>query len=203
MGADLYLPSFKENREKCQKNFDSAVESRDRIFPRYFDGVNKINAYVLRKMNRGEANFGDDMVEIPENMTLPAEFEPMRERYNQFVKAQARVNKWYNKMYEVGYFRDSYNGTSLFRRLGLSWWGCKYIENGVISPENAQKLLDEVEQVELEPITKEELEENHCRVDDGENSPVTWNKMFSEKKACFVSFLKEAIDNHWSIEASV
>jgi len=203
MGADLYLPSFKANSAKCKQNFNRAVEARDRIFPRCFDGVGRINAYVLKNLNREEANLGDDMVAIPENMTLPSDMEPMRNKYNQYVKAQARVTKWYNKMYEVGYFRDSYNGTSLFWRLGMSWWNCPYIKGGEISPENAQKLLDEVEQVELKPITKEELREYHCKVDDEKNSPASWNKMFSEKKERFISFLKEAIANNWAIDASV
>lgn len=203
MGADLYLPSFKANKAKTERNFHRACESRDRIFPRCFDGVGKINKFVRKALGLGDEGFMEPFVAIPENMKLPAEMEPLRDKYNRFVKAQARVNKWYDKMYEVGYFRDSYNGTSLFWRLGMSWWGCPYIKNGEIKPENAKKLLAEVEQAEINPITKEELLEHHCKVDDGENSPESWDKMFSDKKARFVFFLKEAIANNWVISASV
>lgn len=35
---------------------------------------------------------------------------------------QKLVDEYYDKMYEQGYFRDSYNSTSLMWLLGLSWW---------------------------------------------------------------------------------
>jgi hypothetical protein len=36
--------------------------------------------------------------------------------------AQAEVIKYYDLMFSAGYFRDSYNATSVLWRLGLSWW---------------------------------------------------------------------------------
>lgn len=36
--------------------------------------------------------------------------------------AQALVNKHHNAMYSAGYFRDSYNSSSLLWVLDLSWW---------------------------------------------------------------------------------
>jgi hypothetical protein len=39
-----------------------------------------------------------------------------------FKKLQAKVNSIYEDMYSVGYFRDSYNHTSLLNSIGLSWW---------------------------------------------------------------------------------
>lgn len=36
--------------------------------------------------------------------------------------AQALVNKHHNAMYSAGYFRDSYNSSSVLWVLGLSWW---------------------------------------------------------------------------------
>ena len=204
MGADLFLPSFKTNQPKCKGNFNKAVKARDSIFPRYFNGVRKINRIVREALQKSDVNFDDELTPIPENMTLKdQELNRIRDKYNRFVKAQARVTKWYNKMYEVGYFRDSYNGTSLFWRLGMSWWHCPYIKDGKITPENAKKLLDEVEQKELPPITAGELKEHHCKVDNSDNDEASWDKFFAEKKACFIDFLKEAIDNDYTIEASV
>tara|TARA_R100000655_G_scaffold1668_7_gene6436 strand:+ start:1236 stop:1712 length:477 start_codon:yes stop_codon:yes gene_type:complete len=36
--------------------------------------------------------------------------------------AQERVEELYDRMYSLGYFRDSYNNSSLFLKLELSWW---------------------------------------------------------------------------------
>jgi hypothetical protein len=108
---------------------------------------------------------------------------------------QERVSAAYDKMYpNDGYFRDSYNGTSLFRALGLSWWGCGYIdEEGYISPQNAQKLLDDIKKKKVPKITVE-------YVDDGVEE---WQKYFEEKKARFEKFLETAIEMQESILASV
>ena len=80
--------------------------------------------------------------------------------------------------------------------------GIAPISKTKITPENAKKLLDEVEQTELPPITAEELKELHCKVDNS-NDVASWDKFFAKKKACFIDFLKEAIDNKYTIEASV
>jgi hypothetical protein len=37
-------------------------------------------------------------------------------------EAQEDVERLYEKMYEEGYFRDSYNASSVLWPLGLSWW---------------------------------------------------------------------------------
>jgi hypothetical protein len=37
-------------------------------------------------------------------------------------EAQKRVLKYYDKMHERGYFRDSYNSSNLLWRFDLSWW---------------------------------------------------------------------------------
>jgi len=36
--------------------------------------------------------------------------------------AQVKVEEYHAKMYESGYFRDSYNDTNLLWRFNLSWW---------------------------------------------------------------------------------
>lgn len=205
MGADLYISKiFKANQQKNKRNFDRAVVARDSIFPRCFDGVSKIDSVVRKALGLPEEKgFDEPLTLIPENMILKdVELERIRDKYNKFAKADARVSKYYDKMYEVGYFRDSYNGTSLFWRLGMSWWQCPYIKDGKISVENAKKLLAEVKATKMKPVTVEELKENHCQVDD-KNSPESWNKFFLDKKERFIAFLQEAIDKGLAIEASV
>src|SRR5512146_3228468 len=57
---------------------------------------------------------------------------------------QAEVSKYYDLMYAEGYFRDSYNITSVLKRLGLSWWkdvGPLLNKKGYLSPTKARKLL--------------------------------------------------------------
>jgi hypothetical protein len=204
MGADLYISKiFNANRQRTQRNFNRAVADRDSIFPRCFDGVGKIDQFVRNALGQPLREFDESLNPVPENMKLPADLEPLRDKYNKFVKAQARVSKWYSKMYEVGYFRDSYNGTSLFWRLGMSWWKCPYIKNGEISPENAKLLLAKVRETQMEPVTAEELKAEHCAVDNDKNSPESWNKYFLDKKEAFCAFLQEAIDKNLVIEASV
>ena len=40
----------------------------------------------------------------------------------EYKRLQKEVDKWYNLLYDVGYFRDSYNESSVLWQLGLSWW---------------------------------------------------------------------------------
>jgi len=202
MGVDLYINEiFKPNQEAYEKKFKDAVDARDAIL--IPEGItNKIQKRISVALGK-DIDFFGPMLDLPVNMALPESLERYRAAYNKYIKAQNKVGKYYDKMYEVGYFRDSYNGTSLFWRLGLSWWGLEeqgLMKDGVISTENAQKLLDMVESIDIEPVDLAWLEENNCKVDDG---PDSWNDFFTEKKERFVAFLKEAIDNGYDIVASV
>jgi hypothetical protein len=55
---------------------------------------------------------------------------------------QEKVSEAYEAMYAEGYFRDSYNETSLFWMLGLSWW------------ELGDRLLKETDEGRVLPIDK-------------------------------------------------
>jgi len=105
-------------------------------------------------------------------------------------KAQHQVERYYAKMYERGYFRDSYNRTSLLWLFGLSWWlhigllleerdeGC------VLSPANAMWLLDFLRRHEavfegkLQPLA----------LAAGERQPIV-ERYFRDKYAYFQEFL--------------
>jgi hypothetical protein len=59
--------------------------------------------------------------------------------------AQEKVNFYFEKMYELGYLRDSYNETNLLWLFGLSWW--KDVLNvltdkeGCMQPDQAKNFL--------------------------------------------------------------
>ena len=121
------------------------------------------------------------------------------------AKASARKlwDEAYEKLYgDEHYFRDSYNGTSVLNRLGLSWWrDMEYDvddENSEInvSPAACQRFLDKVLACELKPATFAELKSRHCAVEEtGENSVEAWNKYFAEKRERLIAFLKRAVEN--------
>ena len=119
-------------------------------------------------------------------------------------KAQKLVSKYYDLMYSKGYFRDSYNGTSLMWAIGLSWWKDipRYTNKaGNITPTRAKELKKVIQNSEIK-ITKERLIELHCEVDDDKNSVDVWKKYFQSKKRRFIAFLDLAIKLKSEIECS-
>jgi hypothetical protein len=109
---------------------------------------------------------------------------------------QDKVNLYYDKMYERGYFRDSYNSTSLMWRLGLSWWqdiGKMVDENNNLTVEKAMELREMVASRPLKLIESvAELKANHCDTS-GADPVKEWNDYYIKKKQNFLDFLDEAI----------
>ena len=102
-----------------------------------------------------------------------------------------------------GYFRDSYNPTSLFWAIGLSWWKdvvpmCD--EQGNLQPEEVRRLLhmiqDDSRMIPEEPEKlKAFLLAKRCQVDDeGENSPEGWLTYLNEKSDRLQAFLRKAYE---------
>ena len=117
------------------------------------------------------------------------------------AKAQERVHEAYQGMApEDGYFRDSYNDSSLFWTLGLSWWGGVmpdgtklYNGKGCIPPKVAAKLADFVESAPYVKLPNPSVGESAEQV----------RAYFDDKKARFVRFLRLAAKSRRSIRASV
>lgn len=120
--------------------------------------------------------------------------------------AQEEVSKFYELMQSEGYFRDSYNGTNVLNKLGLSWWqDIAKLQNkkGDISVRNAKKFLMLIEPLAVKPMSADELKELHLQVEsDGENSVESWNKYFKDQKEELIKFIKKAIELKKPIEAS-
>lgn len=133
----------------------------------------------------------------------------------EYLKLQAVVHEAYENMYEKngGYFRDSYNSTSLFWLLDLSWWNSDAItQDGddddddaypVITVASAARLLDEIEAKEVTAaMVAAMLEKNRERVGDPSDL-AGWTTYFQEKRERFIAFLKRAIALNEPIQASV
>jgi len=110
---------------------------------------------------------------------------------------QAKVSLYCNKMYERGYFRDSYNSSSVMWRLGLSWWediGKMIDSESNLTVEKARELRDIVATTPLTLAKSvEELKEAHCGIEGMVDPVKEWNDYFKDKKLQFIDFLDEAI----------
>jgi hypothetical protein len=104
---------------------------------------------------------------------------------------QGKVEESYGKMYEVGYFRDSYNDSNLLWRLGLDYWVwfAQFLDKeGLLDPEKAEVVLGEIE------LRKDQLGE----IEDAEEQ-----KYFQEKYDEFVAFLRQAIESDEPVYCSI
>lgn len=118
-------------------------------------------------------------------------------------KYQKQVDEAYDNMHpEDGYFRDSYNVSSVLNRMDLSWWGNvvpMQDKNGCLSPKKLLQLVDMIEKAELKPLTQEEYEANFGKEDTLES----WNEYFQKKRDRLVKFLRTAALAGEKIHASL
>lgn len=125
---------------------------------------------------------------------------------------QTKVSEAYDLMYDHPYyFRDSYNNSSLFSKLDLSWWGDlefyfgpngdgdmeKITEDGEeysdqrLYPEGARRLEQAVrERAELLAYNLRDLDEE-------------WRSYFFEKYDTFLDFLRQSAEGSHTIRCSV
>lgn len=193
MGADLYIMSLNNQaREKYESKWDKAVKERDSLF--------KLNP----ELGSLAISYTVGYTEVsPRQLTL---ISKDKELFDKMVKIQNKVVLYYNKMNSEGYFRDSYNVSSIMSRLGLSWWkDVVPLKNkkGEISVRNCKKLLAMVEDANLHLPTKEELIASNARIDDDEYSVAEWHKLFKKRKQMLVKFIKLAIELDEPIVASL
>lgn len=117
--------------------------------------------------------------------------------------AQARVMEAYDAMYpEDGYFRDSYNATSLLGQIGLSWWQDvipMLSKGGYLRGENLRKLIAEIE---ARPVPSVDALDLHgAQVDaEGENSREGWHAYFVAKRERLLRFLRSADNGNKTIK---
>jgi hypothetical protein len=106
---------------------------------------------------------------------------------------------------EDGYFRDSYNGTSVLWTLGLSWWQDVtplLNEEGELGGKNLKKFRDMVLNAKQEMPTESKLKEMYCKID-AEETLESWHNYYTDKREKLLAFLNRAIELNSSIDASL
>jgi len=135
------------------------------------------------------------------------EFEAAKKRRDEAPEGPARqaaqdeVEAALDAMYSVGYFRDSYNQTSLLWRVGLSWWqdvGERLTEDGKIPLDYAEELIEVFRNTELRPF--DETEKTAIADPEDEEG---WMKYFEEKRDAFIALLEKSIELNEPIYASI
>jgi len=117
-------------------------------------------------------------------------------------EAQKQVLKYYDKMYQLGYFRDSYNSSNLLWLFDLSWWRdvleVLVGKDGKMSPENAEHFLRLLEDRELV------FQANLAKVKpaDGETRAEA-EQYFRKKYERLEAFLRKAIDRKERLQCSL
>lgn len=178
MGADLYIEPIYQRNQKHRPAFEAACRLRDEAK----ETLRAYKALVQACVVSGSIGAGQ----------LPAAKRNLTEAEQALEAAQAEVEKiWAKAFGGPGYFRDSYNGTSVLWRLELSWW--QDVPHGELTADQLRKFRAEIVARTLKPVTVAGLKEEGCKVDDGENSPKAWAKYFRNKKRQLVRFLDRAI----------
>ena len=117
--------------------------------------------------------------------------------------AQDDVDKAYNAMYpEDGYFRDSYNVSSVLNKCGLSWWRdvTPMLRNGKLSPKKAALLAERIEKAPLHLPTLAELEHDNA---DTKNGVESWHDYYRNKRTRLIAFLRRAVELKEPIRCSL
>ena len=199
MGADLYIKKLSEPLIKANSGaFERAVRERNEAW----EGAEaEISRKQLDKIRNWLAIEDFDLAE-----KKPVVRGPAKKWLDIIRAANEKVHQHYDAMYSEGYFRDSYNATSVLWAYNLSWWGDvtpMLNKRGNLTPARAKEFLALLEMAKLKPVTKKSLKANHATVDDGENSPAQWKKYFREKRESLIAFLKLAIKLRTSIRCSL
>lgn len=119
---------------------------------------------------------------------------------------QKAVSEAYEGMYSAGYFRDSYNATSLFWLLGLSWWDNDFISDGKMKVRGMTRLravLDEHPITDALMLEWADKNAGDATIEPtGDNSLAGWKAMFTHKREKLIALLDEAIALKEPLECS-
>jgi hypothetical protein len=106
-----------------------------------------------------------------------------------------------------GYFRDSYNVTSLLGTFDLSWWisiGPHLDDGGYLQVEDIRWFKQTVLETTQEFPSREELEEDGAHIEDsGESSLEGWHTYYRNKRERLLAFLDRALERNEPIYCSI
>ena len=116
--------------------------------------------------------------------------------------AQKQVLKYFEKMHERGYFRDSYNGSNVLWLFDLSWWrdvsDILVGKDGKMRPRNARRFLQML--ADREPVFEANLKK--VKPAKGETRAEV-EEYFRDKYEHLKAYLQQAIDRKECIECSL
>lgn len=201
MGANLTIQCeiAEEYETTLRLLFEAAVEERNEKIEKYGDA---------RKSNDWNAEYVHPSVQ----------------------KSQDIVNKYAHKVWEENpyYFRDSYNATSIFWQIGLSWWqiidqllkeqnkGLPELDENatekelieryhILNVESCKKLLEIIDSAadtwNMNSVTRKSLEDAHAECKSDEDL-IEWRRYFAKKLNLLRDFVRRAINLNASIYAS-
>lgn len=175
MGADLFITSINDaNEAKHKPAFLAAVEVRDAFTKLYADRV------------FAQTEFGPKIYEAQRAVENAATDEQQK----QYEVLQAEVGKHYALMNaDDGYFRDSYNDSSVAWVLGFSWWSDvipMLDQSGHLPIDKAKKLLA---MVESKAVTHEAIADKYP-----EEPREKVAEYYEGKKRRLIEFLKRSIE---------
>ena len=125
-----------------------------------------------------------------------------------FDKESKALAKEFEALQETHYFRDSYNASSLFWVLGLSWWQLArngtIDDNNVMSAINVELLLEHYYEMREDNLSDDAIEKWHAEqmekgVISDKQTWQEWAEYFREKGERFEQFCKRTLENdgHW------
>ena len=117
--------------------------------------------------------------------------------------AQQEVAKYYDALYAKGYFRDSYNSTSLFAMYGKSWWQLSYDDDGYLPIEEARRLLADLKIVGINEAVFHERFGGRAQNAIGSMSTAEWREYFEKKRAHLIALLEQSIELNEPLYCSV
>jgi hypothetical protein len=154
--------------------------------------------YVEEIIDKTREEYSDKLEStVSEMRELEKKGEEDSERYKEL---KVKSNEYMNKMYpEDGYFRDSYNNSSLFWNMGLSWWkdvGGLLDEDGNLTGDNLRKLIKIVKNSKVTlPEDKEKMP-----IDISANE---YLKILEDRKNQLLDFLNNAMLKNYPILCSI
>jgi len=133
--------------------------------------------------------------------------DSLHPKSSEFGAAQEKVTAYYDLMYSDGYFRDSYNATSILNQMDLSWWRdvtplCS--EDKKLRDDSLRTFRTMVADATLRLPNKDDIERQGGKVTDtGDSSLIEWHRYFTEKRVQLLSFLDKAIRLNSAIHCSL